>query len=78
MGASLRTTSLQPPLAASEYINKGHNPMGFKGPLGIPLANPFVNLIPAKFAISRFELPAPIGRGLVRVPLLRNPVLNKV
>ena len=39
--------------------------MDFKGALGIPLANPFVRLHPAKFEISRSGWAAPIGRGLV-------------
>ena len=35
--------------------------------LKIALVNSFVKLVPAKFEISRLELSAPIGRGLVRV-----------
>ena len=42
--------------------------MNFKGSRKIPLVNPFVKLIPAKFEISRVGWATPIGRGLVMVP----------
>ena len=50
--------------------------MAFKGPIKIPLISAFVNLVPAKLGISRLEWAAPIGRGLVRGPARRKPLLN--
>ena len=52
--------------------------MNFKGILNIPLVNSFVNLIPAKFEITRPERATPIGRGLVRAPLRNHSLNNSV
>ena len=42
--------------------------MNCKGPLEIPLINSSVDLVQAKFEITRLDCATPIGRGLERGP----------